>query len=82
MICDAMRKGGKSAPVTVLEASDTSDNTHKRLVDKCSFYGVELIRLSCDGETLAHAMGKSAALAAVAITDANMSIMVKKQLNN
>lgn len=80
MICDALRRGGKDAPVVVLEASDTSENTHKRLSDKCAFYSVEQIRLTCDGATLSRALGKSAPLAAVALTDRGMSEMVKKHL--
>lgn len=80
MICEAMRRGGTSAPVTVFEASDTSENTHKRLTDKCNFYKVKHIRLQCDGVTLAEALGKSATLAAVAVTDPRMSEMVEKNL--
>ena len=78
-----MRTGGKSKknmPVTVLEASDTSENTHKRITDKCTHYGVEHIRLSIDGETLAHALGKSGSLGAVALTDASMRGMLQKHL--
>ena len=80
MICDALRKGGAAAPLAVFEASDTSDNTHKRLSDKCAYYGARLIRLECDGETLAAALGKSAVLAAVAVTDKNMLAMVEKNI--
>ena len=36
MICEAMRKGGAAKPCAVFEASDTSDNTHKRISDKCA----------------------------------------------
>lgn len=80
MICDALRRGGKDVPVVVLEAGDTSENTHKRISDKCAFYGVEQIRLDCDGATLSRALGKGAPLAAVAITDRGMYEMVKKHL--
>ena len=80
MICEAMRKGGAQKPVTVFEASDTSDNTHKRVTDKCGFYNVKHIRLECDGETLAAALGKTSSLAAVAVTDKNMSEMVEKHI--
>ena len=76
MICDAMRRG-KQKPVLVLEAGDTSENTHKRLTDKCKFYGVRHVRMECDGERLAAAVGKTGALAAVAITDPQMSRMAE-----
>lgn len=80
MICEAMRRGGKDAPCLVLEAADTSENTHKKITDKCSHYGIEHRRLSCGGEALAQALGKSAILAAVAITDARMAEMVKQHV--
>ena len=79
-IIDAMRKGGKNAPVLVLEAADTSENTHKRLTDKCSYYKTRHVRLDCSGERLAAAVGKSASLAAVAVTDAGICRAVEKYL--
>ena len=80
MICEAMRRGGKDSPCLVLEAADTSDNTHKKITDKCTHYGVECVRLSVDGAALAQALGKSAILAAVAITDARMADMVRQHI--
>ena len=74
-ICEAMRSG-KNAPCAVFEAADTSDNTHKKISDKCHYYNVTQIRLSCDGATLAAALGKSGALGAVAVTDPRMCDMV------
>ena len=69
MVCEAMRKGGKYPVLTVLEASDTSQNTHDKLTSKCAFYGVPLYRLPVTTEELARAIGKSGATAAVGITD-------------
>ena len=80
MICDAMRKGGASRPVTVFEAADTSENTHKKITDKCEYYKIKHIRLTCGGERLADALGKSSFLAAVAVTDEKMSMMVEKYI--
>ena len=77
MICEAMRRGGAAAPVSVWEASDTSDNTHKKISDKCAYYKVKHFRLGCDGETLAAAVGKKGALGAVAVTDRGMSDMAE-----
>ena len=76
MIIEDMQKGKKI--YLVLEAGDTSDNTHKKITDKCSFYGVEKIRLEVDGGTLASAVGKSSSLAAVAITDEGFFKMIDK----
>ncbi len=77
-ICEAMRSG-KNPPLAVFEASDTSANTHKRITDKCQYYNVTQIRLSCDGATLATALGKSATLGAVAVTDPRMRDMVLQE---
>ena len=80
MICDAMRRGGKNAPQIVLEASDTSENTHKKIADKTAYYKVRTVRLKCDGATLASALGKTSSLAAVAVSDIQMCRMVEKYI--
>ena len=80
MICEAMRKGGKNAPLLVLEAQDTSEGTHKKIADKTAYYKVRTVRLKCDGATLASALGKTSSLAAVAITDDKMCRMVEKYI--
>ena len=80
MICEAMRSGGKSAPSLVFEASDTSENTHKRLLDKCGYYGIRHIRLGADGDTLARTVGKSSAIAAVAISGAEFCRLAEQYI--
>lgn len=80
MICEAMRKGGDKAPLMVLEAADTSENTHKRLTDKCRFYNVRYERIACTAEELAAALGKSAGLGAVAVTDAGLCRLIEKYI--
>ncbi len=82
MVCDALRKGGKNMPLLVIEAADTSENTHKRITDKCQFYGTRLVRVECTGEALAKALGKSSVLGAVALTDANFCAMVEKYIKH
>lgn len=72
MVCEALRKGGKTPVLAVLEASDTSDNTHDKLLSKCSYYRVPLYRLTADTERLARAIGKTGAVAAVGITDESL----------
>ena len=79
MIIEAMQKGKKV--YLVLEAADTSDNTHKRITDKCTFYGVEKVKLDIGGVALSDAVGKSSVLAAVAITDESFYKMLSKHLN-
>ena len=78
MIIEAMQKGKKV--YLVIEASDTSDNTHKRITDKCSFYGVETIRIDADCIELSSYVGKSSMLAAVAVMDEGFYKMVSKNL--
>lgn len=51
----------------VLLAEDASENTMKKIKDKCSSYGVPLRKVS-DRYTLGHAIGKDARVV-VAITD-------------
>ena len=76
MIVEAMQKGKKV--YLVLEACDTSDNTHKKITDKCNTYGIEKIKIDADGGTLGASVGKSSVLAAVAITDEGFYKMVSK----
>lgn len=78
MIIEAMQKGKRV--YLVIEAGDTSDNTHKKITDKCSFYGVERVRINADCTELGSYVGKSSALAAVAITDESFYKMVSKNL--
>ena len=78
LVCEQLRRG---QILLVLEASDTSENTHKRLSDKTAFYGVPLVRLSVGGERLALAFGKrDGKLAAVGITDRGIIRAMKKYL--
>ena len=80
MICEAMRKGGEKSPLIVLSASDTSDNTHKKITDKCEYYKIKHIRLECGGEALAAAVGKASFIGAVAVTDKSMCVMLEKYI--
>ena len=80
MICDALKKGGANKPVLIIEASDTSDGTHKKIADKSAFYQVRTVRIDCDGATLASALGKTSSLGAVAITDTQMCRMIEQYI--
>ena len=78
MIIEALQKGKRV--YLVIEAGDTSDNTHKKITDKCSFYGVETVRIDADCIELSSYVGKSSVLAAVAITDEGFYKMVSKNI--
>ena len=75
MICEALQK--KKPVYLVLAASDNSENTSKRLSDRCTFYGVDLMQLPYDGEVLASALGKSGRIAAVAVVDENFCRLIR-----
>ena len=79
MVCEAMRDR-KTPVIAVLEASDTSAGTHKKLSDKCAFYGVPLFRIAADTERLGRAVGKSGAVAAVGVIDENLYKALEKNL--
>lgn len=77
-VCEAIRRG---QVCLVLEASDASENTKKRLSDKTAYYSVPLCRLKADCESLAQAFGKrSGSIAAVGITDLGIVRAMKKHL--
>ncbi len=89
MICEAMQKrqvgGSEDASrmehieFLVIEASDTSENTHKRICDKCAYYKAKHIQIQSTCEALGRAVGKGA-VAAVAIDDKNFCRLVLSKL--
>ncbi len=78
MVCEAMRTG--KGVLAVIEAADTSDNTHEKLVSKCTFYGVPHHRIDASTEALGHAIGKTGAVAAVGITHEGLLVALQKHL--
>ena len=81
-ICEALAKSNKSGkyPLLVVEARDTSDNTHKRISDRCRYYNVKHIRIEATTAALGHALGKSSLVSAVAITDENLCRLAEKHI--
>ena len=79
MVCQALQK--KAGVLAVLEASDTSDNTHHRLSSKCAFYGVPLHRIPVTTEELGRCIGKTGAVAAVGITHEGLMTVISKHLS-
>ena len=77
LICESLKLSGAKKCTLVLEGSDTSENTHKKLTDKCSFYGSELIRLPITMSELSEAVGKRSLIAAVGIRDEGLSRAIK-----
>ena len=78
MICDAMRN--KNKILLVIEAADTSENTHKRLSDKCAYYGVRHVRVNVSMLELSHKLGRSSEVSSIGITDKNFLLGIEKLL--
>ena len=79
MICEAL--AGKHKPGLVVSCADNAENSAKRLRDKCAFYDVRLAVCEVTGAELAHAVGKTGHLAAVAVTDENLCRLIEKRLS-
>ncbi len=62
----------------VLIASDASDNTKKRLIDKCTHYQIEYIIVG-ESEELSKAIGKHNRMA-LAILDKNFAEKLKEKI--
>ena len=82
LICTALSRGARDkTPLLVLEAADSSPNTHKRITDRCAYYGVRTVRMEIDCGELAHAVGKREALvAAVGVTEPNLAKQIELAL--
>ncbi len=78
MVCQALQK--KAGVLAVLEASDTSDNTHDRLSSKCAYYGVPHHRIPVTTVELGRCIGKTGAVAAVGITHEGLMTAIGKHL--
>ncbi len=80
LICEALKKatnGGEKSPLIVLEAADTSANTHKRITDRTAYYNTPAVRLSLDGAALATAVGKrGGTVGAVGVSDKNLAAAI------
>lgn len=79
MVCEGLR--AKKRILLVVESGDSSENTHKKISDKCSYYGVKHIRLSTDTEGLGAALGKRGGLAAVGVVDASFASGIATLMN-
>ncbi len=74
MICQALAE--KKKPFLTVVAKDNSENTAKRLNDRCAYYGVRAVTIPAGGEELARAVGKTGKIAAAAVTDENLCRLV------
>ena len=87
MVCERLRSDSERRATdervyVVLEATDTSDNTHAKITSKCKFYNIPHYKIEATAEELAHAIGKTAATAAVGILDAQLTQAVSIHLQS
>ena len=78
MVCQALQKG--NGILAVLEASDTSDNTHEKILNKCAFYQTPLYRIPLTTSELGRCIGKTGAVAVVGITHKGLWTAIQKHL--
>ncbi len=71
LVCEALAK--RRPPYLVLLSQSASGGTAKKITDKCKYYRVPLLVVPATTERLARAVGKSGAIAAVAVTDENFA---------
>lgn len=78
MTCEALRERKKI--YYVFMANNCSENTSKRINDKCRYYNVQLMTVELDVCELARRLGKDGELAAVALTDVGFAEGIRKLL--
>ncbi len=76
LVCEALRKGGRTPILAVIEAGDTSANTHDKLTSKCAFYRTPHYRIEATTAELGRAIGKAGVVAAVGVTDPHLFELV------
>ena len=57
----------------VIYTDDASDNTKKRVTDKCSFYEVECQMTKYSSLSISDAIGKSGSICTLGVTDVNFA---------
>ncbi len=70
-------RAGKQVSLVVI-ASDVSQNTLKKLVNCCEYYGVEYIITEFTKDEISRAVGKECYISSVAILEQNFSVAIKK----
>lgn len=76
-VCGALQGGGVHL---VLYSSAASENTKKRILDRSAYYGVHALPLDASPETLAARVGKTGAVAALAVADAGFARAIETRM--
>ncbi len=61
----------------VIYTSDASQNTEKKVTDKCRFYGVECLKTEFDSSAVSSAIGKTGSICTLGIADVNFASELK-----
>ena len=80
LVCAAVASAKK--PELAVISTGASDNTKKKLRDKCTYYGVRLVELDATPEDISHATGGRASVAAVAICDGGLARLFLAKAEN
>ncbi len=78
LIFTALHRGKR--PFLVVAAADASPPSRKKLCTQCEFYQIPLLLSPYTKEDLAHAVGKDAPIAAVAVLDSGLAGELQKSL--
>lgn len=81
LVCRAMPKRDGGRIWLVIISDKASDATRKKLTVKSDFYGIDYIEVNVGTEELARIVGKTSAVAAVAVTDERFSKEIKNALS-
>ena len=57
----------------VIYAENSSQNTEKKITDKCKFYGTQCVKAEYAAQDIAHAIGKLSSTCAIGVSDENFS---------
>ena len=75
LVCRAMPRGELKL---VIVSAASSDSTKKKLEVKSDFYSIPWVEADIDTDSLGHILGKSSAVAAVAVTDQRFAEEISK----
>lgn len=76
-VCDALKAGRARL---VVEAQGNSENTQKRLSDRCAYYRVAHELLPADAAELGWAIGRGTEISSAAVTDENFAGLIRRAL--
>lgn len=80
LVCRAL--SAATPPSVVVMSTGASDNTKKKIRDKCAYYGVELYEYAASPEDISRAVGGCASVAAVAICDGGLGRLFLDRAKN